>query len=975
MVLIKQDRYKEKMIIPGQLIRLENQNAVFDNLPASADFEEFLRNIAFQYLTAYPFKNLGKNQTAKMNKARKVMPLLADVDESDFADANISTRKNKPGSFTDTKKKRYFDTFMKKLGKENLSLLIKILQKEDFLAKELNLSEATIKRLGGKEGENLTLERLDSESTIQKVVGYEAGTGLSPSGKITAVTPEQQKKYEDDMKQYEAGKVKEKPEAPKPDFQEADKPNRTISLLSKFDKGEPIVDIGRNSDTFQMFLDNISIEGDTIKIQTEDYIKAIMAIHGYYDPAKDEWQFEMKDAPEGADTEEMQNMLDKILEGMDKFEDEPAESSSGLRGYMKDYRKFKRQLKRLEKENFLTPEEVDTYLQNLEDKIADTKQSIKDMRGAETGADAETGEGDIEEEPQEEIEVLEAGSPDEDEVAEKMMKAMDIIKSSVGQRRELKKVDNYSVEYLTPKGIEGTDKDNKRIITSANYTLKRFDGTELDNLTPREAYNARLTELTETDIKNALLSKPPKSGRDVHALRRMILSTITPSNGSISIGTTEFKINYAPFQGDAGYDKFLMSLQRKDTKEDSQFMAYVPELLKVTFILFKYNQLIQSMPKFELAKMLDRYTDEEELVQDLVSYAALITNDAYALKNPEGGIRLANRYNPDTKAYEEIEEEIPAIKDHPDWKKAVENPQYTELFNAWKKKVADAPDEVDMETGKVKEKPTEPGKFYEADTIDEKGRLVEGKNREGTPIVESQRMEVDDKTPPFRKFRFAKVDLNDFTQGYTTKTVADLTKLVEDINKIIMYIDNIELAKPDVDKAKMEPQDKAIIDGLGTGKTSLFYRPKGDVGLSYSLSELFTTMSGDSAHEEIMTSIGNKGQGLIEIYYDHKDYLKKLLENAGGVQIDDDEDPFIQPQMNLMWLGKPVDKNKDSIHQRQLIRTKPEVKAGRKQWRATYDSRKGEKNIFDKEKAQDVNALMKIKNNYQDLRRVIYSGG
>ena len=79
--------------------------------------------------------------------------------------------------------------------------------------------------------------------------------------------------------------------------------------------------------------------------------------------------------------------------------------------------------------------------------------------------------------------------------------------------------------------------------------------------------------------------------------------------------------------------------------------------------------------------------------------------------------------------------------------------------------------------------------------------------------------------------------------------------------------------------------------------------------------------------------------------------------------------------MNLMWLGKPVDKNKDSIHQRQLIRTKPEVKAGRKQWRATYDSRKGEKNIFDKEKAQDVNALMKIKNNYQDLRRVIYSGG
>ena len=157
MVLIKQDRYKEKMIIPGKLIRLENQNAVFDNLPASADFEEFLRNIAFQYLTAYSFKNLGKNQTAKMNKARKVMPLLADVDESDFADANISTMKNKPGSFTDTKKKRYFDTFMKKLGKENLSLLITMLQKEDFLAKDLNLSGATIKRLGGKEGENLTL--------------------------------------------------------------------------------------------------------------------------------------------------------------------------------------------------------------------------------------------------------------------------------------------------------------------------------------------------------------------------------------------------------------------------------------------------------------------------------------------------------------------------------------------------------------------------------------------------------------------------------------------------------------------------------------------------------------------------------------------------------------------------------------------------------------------------------------------------
>ena len=28
------------MIIPGKLIRLENQNAVFDNLPASADFED-----------------------------------------------------------------------------------------------------------------------------------------------------------------------------------------------------------------------------------------------------------------------------------------------------------------------------------------------------------------------------------------------------------------------------------------------------------------------------------------------------------------------------------------------------------------------------------------------------------------------------------------------------------------------------------------------------------------------------------------------------------------------------------------------------------------------------------------------------------------------------------------------------------------------------------------------------------------------
>ena len=970
MVLIKQDRYKEKMIIPGKLIRLENQNAVFDNLPASADFEEFLRNIAFQYLTAYSFKNLGKNQTAKMNKARKVMPLLADVDESDFADANISTMKNKPGSFTDTKKKRYFDTFMKKLGKENLSLLITMLQKEDFLAKDLNLSGATIKRLGGKEGENLTLERLDSESTIQKVVGYEAGTGLSPSGKITAVTPEQQKQYEDDMKEYEAGDLKEKPEAPTPDFQEADKPNRTISLLSKFDKGEPIVDIGRNSDTFQMFLDNISIEGDTIKIQTEDYIKAIMAIHGYYDPAKDEWQFEMKDAPEGADTEEMQNMLDKILEGMDAFEDKPAESSAGLREYMKDYKKFKRQLKRMEKENFLTPDEVDTYLQNLEDKIAETKQSIKDMRGAETGADAETGEGDIEEEPQEEIEVLEAGSPDEDDVAEKMMKAMDIIKSSVGQRRELKKVDNYSIEYITPK-------DNGK------YTLKKFDGTELDNLSPREVYNARLTELTEDDIKNALLSKPPKSGRDVHGLRRMILSTITPSNGSISIGTTEFKINYAPFQGDAGYDKFLMALQRKDAKEDSQFMAYVPELLKATYILFKYNQLIQSMPNFQVAKMLDKYTDEEELVQDLVSYAALITNDAFALKNPEGGTRMARRENPayvyprddESERYIEIEEEVPAIKDHPDWKRAVENPKYTELFNAWKKTVADAPDEIDMETGKVKDKPTEPGKFYEADTIDEKGRFVEGKDREDTPVVESQTMEVDDKTPPFRKFRFSKVDLNDYTKGYKTETVADLTGLVEDINRIIMYIDNIELVKPDVDKAKMNPQDKAIIDGLGTGKISLFYRPKGDVALSYSLMDLFTTMSGDSAHEEIMTSIGKKGQGLIEIYYDHKDYLKKLLENAGGVQIDDDEDPFIQPQMNLMWLGKPVDKNKDSIHQRQLIRTKPEVKAGRKQWRATYDSRKGEKNIFDKEKAQDVNALMKIKNNYQDLRRVIYSGG
>ena len=950
------------MTIPAALIGLENQNAVFTDVGVSKDFEEFLDNIGFQFLTAYPFKNLGKAQSEKMNQARKNMPLFADVSKDDFDDV-LGEGSWRKYNFTDNKMQKQLQAFKKKLKGESVYHLITMLQTKEFLGKELMISDATLKRISAKET-NLTMDELDNESKIQKVVGYEAGKGLHSSGRVK------------DVGSTKADKGIE--------FTPDKKASRTISLLGKFDKGQPIIDLGRNSQTFDMFMDNIDIEKKKIIIDTENYIKNVMSIHGFYDEENEEWQIDISDAPTGkrggSGSKDWGEILDKIQNESDRISDEGfGDTETEIRSHYALYENHKENLKTMKNNQYLSDEAYKEQLQRVEDAYSALKEKneeLGDMFGtAESGA--ETGEGDIEEgEDATDMEVVEAEG---DEVGKALMKAERLLKAK-GQTKEIPRVSDRSVEYVTLQGeIDDEDKFKPGAMEFSNvkFELKDYTGKTQRLSSPRELWNSRKKELTTGDIREALLS-----GDEQNALKAIILDTITPSNGEITIGKTEITWNVPNWEdNEAGYEEFLLRLQRKGVDEESEYQSFKPEGMKIATMLKVYSEIIKNAPDLDVKKILQSYEDEQEMLQELGNFMWQIKTD---IKDLDEGV---------------------------EWMEESDNPEYTKRRDEYLETLDPESDkyvapEIDMETGKEKPRSKNIPDFYTPesekeveDYLEKKKKLTEklqqehASNAKENEIVREldknilqqkieeklgpmpkkikikhQLSDVPTKVPPHKRVISTAKDWKRFTEKYDDNSKEGLEKLYDDLDFFHKATESWTVKIPK--KKEISSKDTATIKLIGGAKEAielnLFYRPKGEVALDFGLPELYEHMRRNKEHTNVMDGLNyNKGlMGGLTAIIEYDDYFKDIIEFGGG-QVEE-EDTLVQPQVNLLWLGKPADKDKSAIHRRQLLRTKHEVKSTRKKWRSS-----SKKKIHDKEKAEDVNALMKIKNNYNQLQRVI----
>ena len=965
------------MTIPAALVGLEDMNVLFTDVGVSSDFEDFLDNVGFRYLTAYPFKNLGKAQTEKMNQARKTMPLFVDISKDDFDDV-LGEGSWSKYNFTDRKMRKQLQAFKKKLKGESVYHLITMLQTKDFLGKELMISDATLKRMSAKET-NLTMDELDNESKIQKVVGYEAGKGLHRTGRVK------------DVGSTKADKGIE--------FTPDKKVSRTISLLGKFDKGQPIIDLGRNSQTFDMFMDNIDIEKKKIIIDTENYIKNVMSIHGFYDEENEEWQIDISDAPSGktgsGGNKGWQEILDKIHDASENISNGFGDDETEIRSHYLMYENHKVNLKDMKDNGFLKEGDYNEELQNLEDAYAELKEANKELGEmfgtAESGA--ETGEGDTEEvEGAKNVEVVEAEG---NEVGKALMKAQRLLKAK-GQTKEIPRVSDRSVEYVTLQGK--TDDENKFKpgaieFSNVKFQLKDYRG-EIQNLpSPRDVWNSRKRELTTGDIREALLvDSREKDGPERNALKAIILDTITPSNGEITIGKTEITWNVPNWEdNEAGYEEFLLRLQRKGADEESEYQSFKPEAMKIATMLKVYSEIIKNSPDLDVKKILQSYEDEQEMLQEMANFMWQVKTD---IRDLEEGVK---------------------------WMEESDNPAYAEAL-AYHKKKTDAglvydsakneyvKPKIDMETGKVKSKGKDIPDFYTPESKKalekyrkDKKKLTEkiqqehaSQTKEGEIAREldknilqqkieaelgtepklvkipSQLSDVPTKVPPHKRVISTAKDWKRFTEKYDDNSKEGLQKLYDDLDFFHKATESwtVKTAHQDKDKKKLDPADIAAMKLIGGSKKvielNLFYRPKGEVALDFDLPELYEHMRGNAEHDNTMNTL-NYSNGRIMGIQDimsYDDYFKDIIEFGGG-QVEE-EDTLVQPQINLLWLGKPVDKDKSAIHRRQLLRTKHEVKSTRKKWRSS-----SKKKIHDKEKAEDVNALMKIKNNYNQLQRVI----
>ena len=962
------------MTIPAALVGLEDMNVLFTDVGVSSDFEDFLDNVGFRYLTAYPFKNLGKAQTEKMNQARKTMPLFVDISKDDFDDV-LGEGSWSKYNFTDRKMRKQLQAFKKKLKGESVYHLITMLQTKEFLGKELMISDATLKRMSAKEI-NLTMDELDNESKIQKVVGYEAGKGLHRTGRVK------------DVGSKKADKGIE--------FTPDKKVSRTISLLGKFDKGQPIIDLGRNSQTFDMFMDNIDIEKKKIIIDTENYIKNVMSIHGFYDEENEEWQIDISDAPTGkrggSGSKDWGEILDKIQNESDRISDEGfGDTETEIRSHYALYENHKENLKTMKNNQYLSNEDYKEELQRVEDAYAQLKEANKDLGEmfgtAESGA--ETGEGDTEEvEGAKNVELVEAEG---NEVGKALMKAQRLLKAK-GQTKEIPRVSDRSVEYVTLQGeIDDEDKFKPGAMEFSNvkFELKDYKG-EIQNLpSPRDVWNSRKKELTTGDIREALLvDSREKDGPERNALKAIILDTITPSNGEITIGKTEITWNVPNWKdNEAGYEEFLLRLQRKGVDEESEYQSFKPEGMKIATMLKAYSEIIKNSPDLDVKKILQSYEDEQEMLQELGNFMWQIQTD---IKDLEDGV---------------------------EWMEESDNPAYAEALASHKKKtdaglVYDSAKneyvkpKIDMETGKVKSKDKDIPDFYTPESKkalekyrEDKKKLTEkirqehaSQTKEGEIAREldknilqqkieaelgtepelvkipSQLSDVPTKVPPHKRVISTAKDWKRFTEKYDDNSKEGLEKLYDDLDFFYKATESWTVKIPK--KKEMSSKDTATMKLIGGAKENielnLFYRPKGEVALDFGLPELYEHMRRNKEHTNVMDNINyNKGvMGGLTAIIEYDDYFKDIIEFGGG-QVEE-EDTLVQPQVNLLWLGKPVDKDKSAIHRRQLLRTKHEVKSTRKKWRSS-----SKKKIHDKEKAEDVNALMKIKNNYNQLQRVI----
>jgi|10_taG_2_1085330.scaffolds.fasta_scaffold00225_12 hypothetical protein len=877
------NRTDPRMKIPGELIDLEMTNLVFEKLNASDDFEKFMENQAYAMLAAYAFKDLAKSRTSKMKTVNSNVPILIDLDESDFREYKYSSKELR---FTEKKLNKALKLFTKKLDDTNLVSVLSLLQQDLFgyLPKEfdkLKISKSGFENMKS-DNDNFLMGDLESDNKIQKVIGYKFGVGLKtdvPKGKTQKETKETETKY------------------------------RNKNLLDKFDKGTPVIDLDRSSKLFESFLENITVDKKEIQINTEAYMKHVMGLYGYYDTKTDEWQVDISEAKTSKHSvsSEEGEKLELKIEGLIN-----SDESSDINTEINQKESAKKYIRKLKRLGWFDADKAKEMLDRVNSRF---EEATSQHRESAQIQEFNVGEQQDEEEERDEVTVVEP------EIEEKMLKAINIIRKAYGQSRDIKRVDENSIEYVTLLGkIEIIDgKETGKLLETwgeglsdwegITFKFKNYKGEEVKYSSPRELWNNRLHSLQKDDIKRALLSDSD------NGLKRNILASITPSNGKIEIGMTTIKYIMPNWKDDdSGYDKFLLNLRKHLTISEDYDEVYLPELLKVGYILVRYHALKTQM-KLDVEGLLNAYgSDDSTFRNDIVKIMSAILEDKQTLERGESFSEDETQTDEEGRPqFYETDEE-----GKPDETKPIEH-QFGES--------KDTPQSVESWFNRIK-----------------KPRPSKARGRQLTKPVETDE-------PSFQRVPTLTQDWNKFTQKYGT-SLDEIGELHDDLTKLWKAIDEGWKV------GEVEIGETGTKVNLGNAK--LFYNPKGKLPMTFKIHELYDDMSKHKVTFDRLVGWVGKRDDAILIHLLEEDELNEALYKYAGI---DEEDISIdQPEMNLMWLGQHKDKQSDKLSPRKALNTKHTVFSSKKGWRS-------KSSMHDKEKAEEVTALKRIQYNYAQMKQ------